>query len=417
MGAAAEVPTTGVLGVLEEVLDKAAAAGWDSLDAEQLGIDAATMTRITAKLDALDAQVVHAADRSGIWAEGRHSNCAAMLATQTPNRHRDEPRHRVRVATKTSKMAHAAAAFQAGHITMRHIELLGQCLAAHYQEAFTEAEPYLVDAAINLEWDHFYRVITQWKNAADTSEPDLSDHKDRQAREVHLSRSLNNRGILGGTLTPLARTTVRAELDRITQDLFEHDWADAVDRLGEANVIAADLARTAPQRRHDALVIMAQRSSGADSDVEPPEPVIHVHCTLSEFEAVLEHDAGGAPDPVPAGLNLRELEDGAPISRRTLVRLAIRAKIRRVVWGPDGEILQFGKTRRLFTKAQRAAISVRDRVCGCGCGLSARLCQADHVIEVRDNGDTDITNGQPLCHRSHRHKTNTRTREGPPASG
>jgi hypothetical protein len=70
-------------------------------------------------------------------------------------------------------MAYAAAAFDAGHITMRHIELLGQCLAPNYEGAFIEAEEYLVDAAVDLDWDSFYRVITQWKNAADTAEPDL----------------------------------------------------------------------------------------------------------------------------------------------------------------------------------------------------------------------------------------------------
>ena len=413
MGPPTTGPPTDSLCELEDILDKALTVGWDSVDADQLGTDTAALTRIRAKIDALDAHVVHATDRSGVWVEGQHGNCAAMLHSQAPNRHRHEPRHRVRIADKTSRMPHAATAFDAGQITVRHVELLGQCLAPNYRDAFTEAEPYLVDAAVNLEWDGFYRVITQWKNAADTSEPDLADLKDQAARELHLSRSINNRGILGGTLTPLARTVVRSELDRITQDLFDQDWADAVERLGEGNVVNADLDRTAPQRRHDALAIMAQRSSGADADVQAPEPVIHVHCTEAELQAALEEDAGGSPEQVARGRNMRELEDGTPISRRTLVRLAIRAKIRRVVLGPAGEILQFGKTRRLFSPAQRAAIAVRDRVCACGCGLSARLCEADHVIEVRDNGDTDINNAQPLCHRSHRNKTNSRNRQAP----
>jgi hypothetical protein len=144
--------------------------------------------------------------------------------------------------------------------------------------------------------------------------------------------------------------------------------------------------------------------------------VIHVHCTETELQATLEQEAGGTPLPVPAELAMRELEDGTPISRRTLVRLAIRPTLRRVVWGPDGEILQYGKTRRLFSRAQREAIAIRDRVCACGCGLPARLCEMDHIIEVRANGDTGITNGQLLCHPSHRFKTNTRNRAAAPGS-
>lgn len=137
---------------------------------------------------------------------------------------------------------------------------------------------------------------------------------------------------------------------------------------------------------------------------------MYVHCTLADLRAALEADAGGEPDPVPFESSMCELEDGTQISYRMLVRLAVQAEARRVVFGPKGEILEFGKNARFFTPTQREAIAVRDRVCACGCGLSARRCEADHVTEARDDGPTDVDNGKPQCQPSHRKKTNKRNR-------
>jgi hypothetical protein len=393
---------------LQRELDAALALDWDTVDGVIVADVAVATLNLAAKLDALRAKVATALDRSGIWAEQGHGSAAAMLRRRAPNRHRGEASRDVRAGERLRRMPHVAAAHQRGLITADHVRLLGQCLDRRFGGRFAEFEEQLVEYAIELPLDHFTRLVNRWKDAADESLPDDRDLKDQRAREVHLSRSFKNRGILSGTLTPIARNIVDRELQRLADSLFQQDWAEATGRLGEGNVTADDLARTPAQRRHDALVLMAERSATNTADAcSPTAPVrLYVHCTEADLVSALHADAGVAPEPVPFTEAMCELDDGTPLSRATLVRLLVQGEVRRVVRGPGGEILEFGRRRRFFTPTQREAIAVRDRVCSCGCGLPAWLCEADHIIEWRDGGLTDLDNGQPACHLSHRAKTN-----------
>ena len=232
--------------------------------------------------------------------------------------------------------------------------------------------------------------------------------KDQRAREFHLSRSLGDRGIAKGTLTPIARNVVRSEIDRLCKELFRSDWADAEARLGRPPTIH-DLERTDAQRRHDALVIMAERSAGAAGHTQTPVTMI-VHVSYAEAEAIAAEAAGLTVEPLPYDEVLRELADGTHLSRAAVRELAVRAHVRRVVFDPDGEILDLGKPRRFFSNAQRLAASILQPVCACGCGLDAQLCEADHDTEVRDGGLTDLRELVFRCRRSHSMKTARRTR-------
>ena len=396
-------------------LAEALGVRWDALDGEQLAADAEALQVLTDRLDALRAKVAAALDRSGVWAEEGHRTCAAMLAQQAPHRHGARAGSDVRHGDRLRRMPHVAGAFEQGLITSDHVRVFASCLHPRFDGQFGDFEEQLVGHAIELDWKSWFRLVQLWKDGADRSDPDRADEKDLAAREVHLSRSFNERGVLSGTLTPHARQLVRGELDRLAEELFRQDWAAASEALGEGNVTADVLGRTPAQRRHDALVLMAERSAQAGGDVPGVGSVVYVHCTEGELRASLDQAAGLQPEGVDVGRAMREYEDGTPISRRMLARLTIRGQIKRAVFGTAGHLLDLGRPGRLFSRAQREAIAVRDRVCCCGCGLSARLCEADHIIEVRDGGLTVTTNGQALCHRSHRFKTLTRTRGGPPS--
>ena len=59
-----------------------------------------------------------------------------------------------------------------------------------------------------------------------------------------------------------------------------------------------------------------------------------------------------------------------PGHRRQVRRLACQARIVPVVLGGNGEVLDLGRTRRLFSPAQRKALAIRDQECttdGCAC--------------------------------------------------
>ena len=87
-------------------------------------------------------------------------------------------------------------------------------------------------------------------------------------------------------------------------------------------------------------------------------------------------------------------------------RLACQAGILPVVLGRDSEILDLGRTARLFTPAQRKALNLRDQTCTeVGCTMPAAFCEAHHVVPWHRGGQTNLDDGKLLCpfhhHRAH----------------
>ena len=88
-------------------------------------------------------------------------------------------------------------------------------------------------------------------------------------------------------------------------------------------------------------------------------------------------------------------------------RLSCQANIIPVVFGGKGELLDLGRTRRLFSAAQRKAMAIRDRQCTTdGCDIPAAWCEAHHAKKPwSQGGKTDVADGKLLCsfhhHRAH----------------
>ncbi len=125
---------------------------------------------------------------------------------------------------------------------------------------------------------------------------------------------------------------------------------------------------------------------------------------------------GGDATAVVVTIDLATLTDGlgvASLGSDTLItaaearRLACTAKVLPMVLGGDSEILDLGRSRRLFSKAQRTAMAVRDRTCRArGCDIPAAWCEAHHAVTPwAAGGQTDLSDGVLLCswhhHRAH----------------
>jgi hypothetical protein len=107
------------------------------------------------------------------------------------------------------------------------------------------------------------------------------------------------------------------------------------------------------------------------------------------------------------GLGIAEI-DGVndTISAGTARRMAGEAGIIPAVLGGPSEVLDFGKTRRLFTTAQKLAFGERDGGCAFGgCTAPPSYTEAHHIIWWSDVENTDFDNGILLCgfhhHRIH----------------
>ena len=108
-------------------------------------------------------------------------------------------------------------------------------------------------------------------------------------------------------------------------------------------------------------------------------------------------------ETLAGGLAAATLDTGDRIAAHTARRLACEAGIIPVVLSGSREVLDQGRRKRLFTRAQRIALATRDRGCtAVGCHTAAWFCHAHHDQPWAAGGTTDLTNGRLLCPTHHR---------------
>jgi hypothetical protein len=83
-------------------------------------------------------------------------------------------------------------------------------------------------------------------------------------------------------------------------------------------------------------------------------------------------------------------------------RLACQANLIPAVLGGQSEVLDLGRARRLFSPAQRKALTLRYRTCAVeGCQVPAEQCEAHHLRPWSLGGPTDLADGVLACPRHH----------------
>ncbi|MEH1128960.1 HNH endonuclease signature motif containing protein [Micromonospora sp. CPCC 206061] len=148
--------------------------------------------------------------------------------------------------------------------------------------------------------------------------------------------------------------------------------------------------RTATQRRADALVEVCRLALRTEqlpaNGGDRPQIVVTVPYDM------LRHQLG-----------LGQLDTGERLSAQQVRRLACDAHIIPLVLGGDGQILDVGQSRRLFTGPLRRALVARDGGCAFpGCDRPPRWCDAHHITAWTAGGATALHNGVLLCGYHHR---------------
>jgi Domain of unknown function (DUF222) len=193
-------------------------------------------------------------------------------------------------------------------------------------------------------------------------------------------------------------------------------------------VPAADDDRTSTQRRAQALADLARVTLdhglvGTGRAVRPRISVLVDYPTfaaladaaaaadaacptrgsLPGFTDVALMDADGNGDADTASLSGPIFEDGTPIPRVLLNRLACDSEINRLVFGPASQVLDVGRTERTFIGPRRQALIARDRHCRYPtCTAPPVLCEGHHIRQWRrDHGSTSVDNGILLCWYHH----------------
>jgi Domain of unknown function (DUF222)/HNH endonuclease len=99
---------------------------------------------------------------------------------------------------------------------------------------------------------------------------------------------------------------------------------------------------------------------------------------------------------------ISETEYGTFLTTDEISRISCDANLTRVVFGPDSQPLDVGRTKRLVTPALRVAVVARDLHCIFpGCERPASWCDIHHLIPWSEGGPTSLDNLVMLCRHHH----------------
>ena len=240
-------------------------------------------------------------------------------------------------------------------------------------------EELLIEQAAHLDPVHL-RVAA--RHALATIAPDAADDLERRALDAAERRSRQRRHLdlqdddRGGA-------HLRGYLDAEGAIILRTALGPLCDLRGMGDE------RTATQRRADALVELCDRVMREGTlPAQGGQPTQLVITTRLET--------------IRDGLGVAGDDSGAPLSANTVRRMACDAAILPAVLNGGGQVLDVGRTRRLFTGPLRRALAIRDRGCAFpGCDRPVRWTDGHHIISWLNGGTTDVDNGVLVCRVHH----------------
>jgi Domain of unknown function (DUF222) len=358
------------------------------------------LRRQQARLAAAVAGLTAAFDTRRVWADDGSRSPIDWIAVRA-RVPRPQAAGEVRDARRLRTMPTTRAAYSRGDLSPAHVRTLTK-LAGHPRagEHFPDSEALLVDHARTNRFDDWSRLCHHWRDAADPDGPEQRRARDHDLRRFTLHTGLDGVTHPDGYLTAIASATVGGALERLERELFDTDWAAAKAIHGD-DVTTAHLARTPAQRRHDALVLMAERAMATPADARRPAPLVTV---LVDY-------------PTLTGRVCELAATGTIVAPGDILELLTRddTLIQRAVFDSPNTITDISSARTFRGTLRRILDLVHRRCHHDTCHTPAHHCQADHVIPWTQGGPTAIDNGGLACGPHNRWYYTHEQRNGPPS--
>jgi hypothetical protein len=238
----------------------------------------------------------------------------------------------------------------------------------------------VLDVMIEVGAEHGSRSVRQLVLTRYGKDGALQDEQDGKRRYVNLSPAREEAGVFHYELT------VDAEGKAVLEAAIGPLSAPQPGPDGEQDV------RPMGRGRGQALIEVCRRATAAGGQVPTAsKAAVYVTMTLQDLR-----------DSTGAGCTLGSLDGGSLLGPETVRKLACDAGVIPIVLGGDSEILDVGRSQRLFTAAQAKALWLRDRHCTFpGCEIPAHWTDAHHLKHWIDGGPTNLGNAALLCGRHH----------------
>jgi hypothetical protein len=374
---------------LERGLDELAAIG---PELGSTGEKQALLLQISRLISRAEAERLRVLATSGdIAVETGDRSLRHGWATQTRDNHGTVRRHAVLAAALASRWGQTADVLGAGEVNVAQAQVIVEALDALPNELgedlVVKAEAYLVEQARVFgprELRHLGRGVLEHLALAVADEAEYQRLLAAERRAQAATRlSFHPRG--DGSTDLHARIP-----DHVANRLRTYVDAFASPRrtpLGEVDALPA------ARRRGEAFVAFLENV---------PDSGLPVHGgTTTSVMVTLDLDT------LLTGIGMATTSTGDRITAEQARRLACQARIIPVVLGRKGEVLDLGRSARLFSPAQRKAMAIRDKECATeGCSIPAAWCEAHHWRRPwSEGGRTDLADGELLCsfhhHRAH----------------
>ena len=313
-------------------------------------------------------------------------------------------------------------ALVAGELSPAHAQVLAsgtQHLPAH---TAVEAEPVLVEAARRLDPRRLRRLVGHLCLVADPEGAEGRAERQHQRRGLWFSPTWEGMVAIDGLLEPEAGQTLLAALEPLARPADAHDTrtggqrrADALTELARRNLEGGRLPQSGGVRPQLLVTVDLDSLVGPDPGLGgdagwvgplPPETCRRLACDGAVTRVlVTRHPTNHHHDhDVRAG---RDHGDHGPGgdgdgSLAAWLRTAM-AKLPPILGGAPTQPLEVGRTSRVVTAAQRAALAVRDGGCAvAGCDRPLGWCEAHHLRHWLHGGPTDLANLALVCRAHHR---------------
>ncbi|GAA1792136.1 HNH endonuclease signature motif containing protein [Agromyces lapidis] len=345
---------------------------------------------------------------------GRYHDAAKLVAVGEAT----APRSSFGGESLPPRHPHLAAALESGILCVDAAEtirrFLDQVAPRAERSKLVDAERLLVERAPSVGVDGLIRLVKHLQAHLDPDGVKPREDELRAARGLRIWEDRTGMIQLQGAFDPANGAPVKLAIETLVGSEL-HRARDAKRGFGQATTGpgSADTAigevRSIAQMNADALSDIARLSLGA---ADAPAPLRQASVIARVDAAALACSVGSATI------------DGIdqPVSIQTVRELAMSAGISPLYLGAGCEKTEFGRSRRLFSSAQKAVLLERDGGCAWpGCNRPPSHTQAHHIRWWnRHGGDTDVDNGIMLCahhhHRLHDDGWVIRVKAGSPGS-
>jgi hypothetical protein len=286
----------------------------------------------------------------------------------------------VRAGRALEHLPAVAAAFADGRISAEQVATIAPVTRDEHRAAAAEqgvdlaaVDATLADVAATRPHSELAQVVHHYLERLD---PDGAEPDPTEGRSLSIAKHSDG------------SVTGRFDLDAVGGEKVQ----TVLESMVQAARPAGDI-RSRAQQLGDALVQWADNTLAAGDlpILRTVKPHVQVIINIEDLVAPAIGPAAG------------EMGFGATISAARTRWLACDGNVSRVIMGPDGHVLDFGRSKRIVPPQLRKATELRDRHCVfAGCEAPTHWCDVHHVAEwVRDEGETNLENSALLCERHH----------------